>query len=171
MASPASMPWSLWGPGGCRMEGFLVTTPQEPSGGRPKRPPGRRWFSLPGGKDPRHDLGQQGEDAAAAYLRKLGYRILARRERVLRGDIDIVALDERTVVFVEVRTRSDCRHGHPAETVGHRKQRRIAELANAYIRKNRLEDCRVRIDVVAVTFSDVGLPQVEHFQDAFESPW
>jgi putative endonuclease len=147
-----------------------VTTPQE-HGSRPPKPLGRRWFSLPGHKDPRHDLGLRGEDAAAAYLRKLGYRILARRERVLRGDIDIVALDERTVVFVEVRTRTDTRHGHPAETVGYRKQRRIAELCNAYIRRHRLEDCRVRIDVVAVTFPEDGLPQVEHFQDAFESPW
>jgi len=54
----------------------------------------------------RDELGRRGEDAAAAYLRGLGYRILGRRERVLRGDIDIVALDGRTVVFVEVRTLS-----------------------------------------------------------------
>lgn len=117
-------------------------------------------------------MGKRGEDLAAAYLRKLGYRIIARREKVLRGDLDIIALDDRTVVFVEVRTRSDTLHGHPADTIDRRKQRRIATLANAYIRRHRLEDCRVRIDVVTVTLAGAdGQPDVEHFQDAFESPW
>ena len=126
----------------------------------------------------RDTLGRRGEDEAAKYLRGIGYRILSVRERVLRGDIDIIALDERTVVFVEVRSRSDTAHGHPAETVGYQKQRRVAELANVYIRRNRLEDCHVRIDVVTVTFSDTGQsvaeidkPIVEHFQNAFDSPW
>lgn len=118
----------------------------------------------------RDELGRRGEDAAAAYLKGLGYRIVGRRERVLRGDIDIVALDGRTVVFVEVRSRSDTLHGHPAETVGHFKQRRMAELATAYIRRHRLEDCSVRLDVVAVTFPHSGTPVVEHYQNAFDSP-
>ena len=122
--------------------------------------------------EPRDQLGRRGEDQAARYLPGIGYRIIARRERVLRGDIDLIALDDRTVVFVEVRTRSDTNHGHPAETVGYQKQRRIAQLANAYIRRNRLEDCRVRIDVVTVTLDGPdGKPVVEHFQNAFESPW
>ena len=119
----------------------------------------------------RDDLGRRGEDEAARYLQGLGYRIVGRRERVLRGDIDIVALHDRTVVFVEVRSRSDTAHGHPAETVGAVKQRRIAELAAAYIRRHRLEDCSVRIDVVAVTFPAGGRPVVEHYRNAFESPW
>ena len=66
----------------------------------------------------RDQLGRRGEDEAARHLKSLWYRILGRRERVLRGDIDIVALDGRTVVFVEVRSRTDTAHGHPAETVG-----------------------------------------------------
>ena len=121
----------------------------------------------------RDQLGRRGEDEAARHLKSLGYRILGRRERVLRGDIDIVALDGRTVVFVEVRSRSDTEHGHPAETVGPAKQRRIAELAAVYIRRHRLEDQSVRIDVVAVTFSNEpgGKPVIEHYQNAFDSPW
>ena len=119
----------------------------------------------------RDELGRRGEDEAAAYLRGLGYRIVGRRERILRGDIDIVALDDRTVVFVEVRARSDTTHGHPAETVGFVKQRRIAELATAYIHRHRLEDASVRIDVVAVTFDPQGKAVVEHYQNAFDSPW
>ena len=119
----------------------------------------------------RDEVGRRGEDEAAKYLRSLGYRIVGRRERVLRGDIDIVALDGRTVVFVEVRSRTSTTHGHPAETVGPVKQRRIAELATAYIRRHRLEDCSVRLDVVAVTFPlGRGRPAVEHYQNAFDSP-
>ncbi|MGI9176598.1 MAG: YraN family protein, partial [Pirellulales bacterium] len=76
-----------------------------------------------------------------------------------------------TVVFVEVRSKSDTSHGHPAETVGFAKQRRIAVLANAYIRRHRLHDASVRIDVVAVTFdADRGPPVIEHYQNAFDSP-
>ncbi len=122
---------------------------------------------------PRDELGRRGEDEAVRHLKGLGYRIVGRRERILRGDIDIVALDGRTVVFVEVRSKSDTTHGHPAETVGPQKQRRIAELAAAYIRRHRLEDQSVRIDVVAVTFPAErgGRPVVEHYQNAFDSPW
>jgi putative endonuclease len=119
----------------------------------------------------RDAVGRRGEDEAARYLSGIGYRIIARRERVLRGDIDLIALDGRTVVFVEVRARSDTAHGHPAETVGHHKQRRLADLANAYIRRHRLQDCQVRIDVVTVTFDAVqAAAHVEHFQNAFDSP-
>jgi putative endonuclease len=131
----------------------------------------------------RDELGRRGEDAAARYLTRQGYRIIARRERILRGDIDIIALDGRTVVFVEVRSRSDTSHGHPVETIDQRKQRRLVDLANAYIRRHRLDDCSVRIDVVTVTFDQPPPtsgwrlwpqrpePLVEHFQNAFDSPW
>lgn len=131
----------------------------------------------------RDELGRRGEAEAARYLRRLGYRIIARRERILRGDIDIIALDGRTVVFVEVRSRSDTSHGHPVETIDRQKQRRLVDLANAYIRRHRLENTSVRIDVVTVTFSRPPTSpgwrpwsrgpaaQVEHFQNAFESPW
>jgi len=129
----------------------------------------------------RAQLGHRGEDEAARYLRRLGYRIIARRERILRGDIDIIAVDGRTVVFVEVRSRSSTLHGHPIETIDRKKQHRLIDLANAYIRRHHLEDCAVRIDVVTVTFRDASAvtgwrpwqprPLVEHFQNAFESPW
>jgi len=143
--------------------------PRDPAG---RRPAAAGRHALPGRDDPGHRdaLGRLGEDLAVKCLRAKGYRIVGRRERVLRGDIDIVALDGRTVVFVEVRSRSDTRHGHPSETVGPVKQRRIAELANAYIRRHRLQDCQVRIDVVTVLFGPPGEePILEHFQNAFDS--
>ena len=87
----------------------------------------------------RKTIGLQGEQEAVRYLRKQGYQIIAHRERILRGDIDIIALDKRTVVFIEVRSRTSTHHGHPAETIDARKKQRICTLANAYIKQHRLE--------------------------------
>ena len=117
----------------------------------------------------RDELGRRGEDVAARYLARQGYRIIARRERILRGDIDIIALDGRTVVFVEVRSRSDTSHGHPVETIDQRKQRRLVDLANAYIRRQRLEDCSVRIDVVTVTSPTPRIPPRHSCSSSFSS--
>ena len=107
-----------------------------------------------------------------------GY-IISRRERILHGDIDI-ALDKRTVVFVEVRSKTRTERGHPAETIDTRKKQRICTLANAYIKRHRLEDYSFRLDVVTVLFTsprqsktDTGrssnTPIIEHFQNTFES--
>ena len=130
----------------------------------------------------RKTIGLRGEHEAARYLRQRGYTIIARRERILRGDIDIVALDNRTVVFVEVRSKTSTEHGHPAETIDIRKKQRICTLANAYIKQHRLEDYSFRLDVVTVLFlTSVPVqnrwlfwrsshsPIIEHFQNAFDS--
>ena len=130
----------------------------------------------------RKTIGLRGEQEAVRYLRKRGYKIIARRERILRGDIDIVALDKRTVVFVEVRSKTITEHGHPAETIDTRKKQRIGMLANAYIKRHRLEDYSFRLDVVTVLFTSPtsiqnrwlfgrssNTPIIEHFQNAFES--
>lgn len=121
--------------------------------------------------DPRGALGRLGERQAERYLKRLGYIIVGRREKIWRGDIDLIAVDGRTVVFCEVRTRTDSLHGHPVETIGYTKQRRVSELAAAYLRKHHLGDCHARIDVVAVTLhGPSGRPLVEHYQNAFDSP-
>jgi len=113
-------------------------------------------------------LGQRGEDAAARFLRRLGYKIVARQSRLRIGELDIVAVDGRTVVFVEVRTRTDQQHGHPAETVDREKQRRLTRMALAYLKGHGLLNHAARFDVVAVTWAaDAKQPQIEHFRDAF----
>ena len=73
----------------------------------------------------RRSLGAWGEAVAARHLERLGMSVLDRNWRCREGEIDIVALDGRTVVFIEVRSRTDTAHGHPAETVGRMKQRQI----------------------------------------------
>lgn len=115
-------------------------------------------------------LGRRGEDAAARYLRKLGYIIVARSHRDQIGEIDLIAVDGRTVVFVEVKTRTSHDAGHPADAVDEAKQRRLTRLALAYLKRHDLLECSARFDVVAVTWpADSGRPTIEHFQNAFEA--
>ena len=114
-------------------------------------------------------LGQRGEDAAARFLRKLGYTILARGHRDRIGEIDLIAVEGRTVVFIEVKTRSSQAAGHPAEAVDDDKQRRLTKLAMTYLKRHDLLECSARFDVVAITWPDArSKPKIEHFKNAFE---
>jgi putative endonuclease len=118
---------------------------------------------------PRH-LGRRGEDLAARHLRKLGYVIVARGHRDNIGEIDLVAVDGRTVVFVEVKTRTSHDAGHPADAVNAAKQQRLTRLALSYMKRHDLLECPARFDVVAVTWpSEPGKPRIEHFKNAFEA--
>src|SRR5436853_7497734 len=114
-------------------------------------------------------LGRRGEDAAARYLRRLGYIILARGHRDNIGELDLVAVDGRTVVFIEVKTRTSHDAGHPADAVDDGKQRRLTRLALSYMKRHDLLECSARFDVVAVTWPARGRPMIEHFKNAFEA--
>ncbi len=115
-------------------------------------------------------LGQRGEAAAARFLKRLGYKIVARGERDKQGELDLVAVDGRTVVFVEVKTRRSADVGHPVEAVDPAKQRRLTRLAVAFLKRHRLLDESARFDIVAVTWpADKRKPTIEHFPNAFEA--
>jgi putative endonuclease len=115
-------------------------------------------------------LGFRGERAAQRFLKRKGYRIVARGLRLRGGELDLVAVDGRTVVFVEVKTRTSHDAGHPAEAVDHNKQKRITRAALRFIQRHGLFDCRCRFDVVAVTWpSNQKKPTIEHYENAFES--
>ncbi len=115
-------------------------------------------------------LGQRGERAAERYLHRLGYRIVGRRERGRLGELDLVAVDGRTVVFVEVKTRTSHDAGHPAEAVGPEKQKRLTRLALAYLKRHDLLETSARFDVLAVTWPAKGRrPTIAHYKNAFEA--
>jgi putative endonuclease len=99
---------------------------------------------------PRRELGQLGEDAAADYLERQGYVILARNWRCPAGEIDLVTQDAEALVFVEVRARRGDRFGTPEESVTPDKQARLLELAQTYLQEAGLGDQNWRIDVVAI---------------------
>ena len=98
----------------------------------------------------RQALGIQGENLAVAELERRGYAILARRYRTRHGEIDIVARDGETVVFVEVKAKDTAEFGSAAEAVGARKQKRIVSMAVDYLARNRLTNSPCRFDVVAI---------------------
>jgi putative endonuclease len=117
-----------------------------------------------------HSLGERGEDAAARFLRRRGYKIVSRSDRGRLGEIDLVAVDRRTVVFVEVKTRRSHEAGHPADAVDEDKQRRLTRLALAYLKRHDLLENPARFDVVAVTWpADDSPPRIDHFPHAFEA--
>jgi putative endonuclease len=114
-------------------------------------------------------LGRRGEHAAARYLKRLGYFIVARGHRDNIGEIDLIAVDKCTVVFIEVKTRTNHDAGHPADAVDEKKQQRLTRLALSFMKRHDLLECAARFDVVAVTWpEDKGRPVIEHFQSAFE---
>ena len=115
-------------------------------------------------------LGARGEAASARHLKRLGYKILARGDRGRLGEIDLVALDGRTIVFVEVKTRESADSGHPSEAVDSAKRRRLTRLALSFLKRHHLLECPARFDIVAVTWpAGRHRPQIEHFKHAFEA--
>jgi putative endonuclease len=119
---------------------------------------------------PPHSLGQRGEDAAVRYLKRLGYTIIARGQRDKLGEIDIIAVDGRTIVFVEVKTRTSTEGGQPEEAVTTVKQQRMTRVALGYLRRHNLLEYAARFDVVAITWpAGERRPQIEHFVSAFEA--
>src|SRR5690349_20415531 len=100
--------------------------------------------------DPRQALGISGEDVACAELQRRGYAIRERRYRTRFGEIDIIAIDGTTIVFVEVKTRLTDDYGGAAAAVTGWKQRRIASMARDYLARRGLHDCPCRFDVVAI---------------------
>ena len=120
---------------------------------------------------PKKPLGRRGEAAAARFLQRRGYKIIARHERLRGGELDLVAVDrDRTLVFVEVKTRESQQAGHPAEAVDLAKQRRLTRLAVTFMKRHGLMECAARFDVVAVTWPEGRRrPTIEHIQNAFEA--
>jgi putative endonuclease len=118
--------------------------------------------------DPRQTLGHLGEELACAELRRRGYEILARRYRTRHGEIDIVARDGPTTVFVEVKARIGNEFGGAADAVTPWKQRRITKMAMEFLTRNRLDDRPCRFDVVTVDLAH-GASVVEVYANAFDS--
>ena len=120
----------------------------------------RSWRSPP--------LGWAGERAAARFLRRRGFTIVARGARDRLGEIDLVAVERRTVVFVEVKTRRSRRAGAPVEAVGPDKQRRLTRAALSFLRRHDLLEAPARFDVVGVVWPRGRRPVIKHYGNAFE---
>jgi len=116
-------------------------------------------------------LGDKGERYAARYLKKQGFRIVARNHKNQFGEIDLIATDGNQVVFVEVKTRKSDKFGAPVEAVNAAKQRKLTQLAMAYLKKNKLLDRSARFDIVGIIWpEDAKKPtDVRHYRNAFDA--
>jgi putative endonuclease len=108
------------------------------------------------------------EALACSFLKSKGYRILDRNVYLLRKELDIVAMDADTVVFVEVKGRTSSRFGMPSEAVTARKRQNIIRTANAYLEKMHLGSSPCRFDVISVMLEGSRNTRFEHIENAFE---
>lgn len=112
-----------------------------------------------------NDFGVQGEDIAVDYLRRKGYIIVDRNWHSGHKEIDIVARQADTLVFVEVKARANAFYGNPEDAVTRRKMHLLVLAADAYLRYNAI-DMEVRFDVVTVTGA-TDKPYIKHYESAF----
>ncbi len=99
-------------------------------------------------------FGDYGEDLAVWYLKKQGYEILERNYRISGGEIDIVAMDGETLVFVEVKSRWSHEFGPPAESMTPWKIKYLVKTAQFYVLKINWEDKEYRLDFISIDFAD-----------------
>ena len=124
--------------------------------------------------DTRKKLGNRGEKIAANFLRKRGYRIIEKNYRSRLGEIDIVARENDSVVFVEGKTRRSTDFGLPEEALSYDKRRRLSKVAMGYLAHRRIEDINCRFDVVSILMDDkkvMKVKRIELIKNAFPSAY
>jgi putative endonuclease len=112
-----------------------------------------------------NDKGRKGEEIAADFLKKKGYKILETNWRLGKNEIDIIALDGKTIVVAEVKTRTSNTFGEPEIAVTREKQKALVRSANAYVRIKQL-DMEVRFDIISIILAK-DTEQINHIEDAF----
>ena len=111
-------------------------------------------------------LGKFGEERASVFLIDKGFIILDRNWRFSHAEIDIIAQDRNTLVFIEVKTRSSVEFGRPEEFISNKKMLLIQDAANEYMKKNQ-HDWAIRFDIIAVIAKPDGTELISHFEDAW----
>lgn len=113
-------------------------------------------------------FGNRGERAAVKYLKQHGFTIVTRNYQNRYGEIDIIAIDGETLVFIEVKTRRSLRSGSPLEAVDAKKQRQILRAAQAYLSERGLQEQSIRFDVIGLLWpEDANQPELQHVRNAF----
>jgi putative endonuclease len=127
------------------------------------------WFqSLFRSAPERNALGQRGENVAARYLRNAGYTIIVRNFRCNLGEVDIIAKDGKTLVFVEVKTRT-VDDPMPEDQVNNVKRHQLTKAAKFYLTRYGVPQPPARFDVVAIVWPEGREPQIRHTPHAFEA--
>jgi len=113
-------------------------------------------------------IGSRGEELATAFLVRNGLKIVERNFRCKGGEVDIIARDGKTIVFIEVKSRRTLTYGVPQLAVTDFKQRQISKAALTWLSKNRLHDSPARFDVIAILLENDYSHQIEHIKNAFD---
>lgn len=114
------------------------------------------------------EIGNEGEELAAAYLESKGYKILDRNYHFEHAEVDIVAYDNETcIVFAEVKKRSSNKYGEPEEYVDQEKMENVYKAAEAWVYERRMDGAPVRFDVISIVQQGNEAPDIKHFENAF----
>jgi putative endonuclease len=113
------------------------------------------------------ELGKKGEEVAARFLKKHGYRILQRNYTCKMGEMDIIAKERDVITFVEVKTRTSTTFGPPQLAVNSRKQRQLSKVALNFLKEKQLAEVKARFDVVAVLLRTQKV-EIDLIKDAFD---
>jgi putative endonuclease len=116
------------------------------------------------------ELGKKGEELALRFLKKRGYRIIEKNYVCKMGEMDIIAKEKDTFVFVEVKTRTSTTFGPPQLAVNPKKQMQLSKVALNFLKEKGLGDVKARFDVVAILFGPKG-EEIELISDAFDLKW
>jgi len=125
------------------------------------------WFKQRSVQDQKQILGVDGERVAERYLKAKGYKLVERNYRCRSGELDLIVLHRRVIVFVEVKTRSDNRFGTPLEAVAPWKQKKMIRAAQFFLNAKGLHNREARFDVVGISREGSELV-VEHVENAFD---
>ena len=115
----------------------------------------------------RLELGRYGEDLAYKRIKRLGYRKIIRNYRCPLGEVDLIANDGDTLVFIEIKTRRGKSTGYAKEAVDARKQRQLSKVALSYMKSNDCSDPKARFDVIAISIKE-DKPEIEVVKNAFD---
>jgi putative endonuclease len=114
------------------------------------------------------EIGNEGEELAAAYLESKGYTILERNYHFERAEVDIVAFDNKAcIVFAEVKMRSSNTFGEPEEFVDEEKIQNVYKAAEAWIYERKMDGAPVRFDIIAILQKNNEAPDIKHYENAF----
>lgn len=127
----------------------------------------KSMFNPAAAKNP---LGERGENVAARYLQRLGYKIITRNFRTPGGEIDIIAREGKTLIFCEVKTRVE-EEPRPEDQVDHLKQHQITKAAKFYLSRFGGPQPAARFDVIAIIWPPRCEPIVRHTKSAFEATY
>ncbi len=112
-------------------------------------------------------LGEKGEKAACQYLKRRGFDVIETNWTCGFGEVDIVAIDEDTLVFVEVKTRSGIEHGLPEDAITYTKRKKYEKIAMAYLEKSDYNDLPIRFDAISITLMAEDRAFLRHHKNAF----